>query len=92
MKNLLSTFALSFTLLLGACGGSNDMADSEAISAGEVPLSVISAFDNKYPDAMNVTWGKQTQGNVVEYKAAFMEDGKQKHAEYREREGVVIED
>jgi hypothetical protein len=92
MKNLLSVFALVFALSLAACGGSNDMANNEAITTSEVPLSVISAFNNKYPDAADVTWGKQTQGNVVEYKAAFMEDGKQKHAEYREREGVVIED
>ncbi|MCD6063741.1 MAG: hypothetical protein K0R82_1652 [Flavipsychrobacter sp.] len=92
MKNLLSLSALAFSLFLAACGGSNDMASMESINAGDVPLPVLSAFNSKYPDAVDVTWGKETRTREVEYKAAFMEDGKKKHAEYRELQGVVVED
>lgn len=91
-KNILSIFALAFTLFVTACGSSNDMADLESTNAADVPLPVMNLFNSKYPDAVDVTWGKGMNAGAVEYKAAFMEDGKQKHAEFREREGVVIED
>lgn len=91
-KNLLSISALAFSLFIAACGGSNDMTDREAINSGDVPLPVIDAFNAKYPDAVDVTWGKGMNSGATEYKAAFMQKGKKKHAEYREQQGVVVED
>ncbi|WP_276135115.1 hypothetical protein [Polluticoccus soli] len=92
-KNLLSIAALAFSLFVSACSGSsNAMADREPITSADVPVAVLSAFNAKYPDAVDVTWGKGTNSGATEYKAAFMQDGKQKHAEYRERQGVVVED
>jgi hypothetical protein len=90
MKNLLSLSAITFSLLLAACGSSGDVGHKMDIAAADVPASVMSSFTTAYPTATDVRWEKETENNMLEFEATFkQEDGKSKSVEFNEA-GTLI--
>ncbi|MCD6063739.1 MAG: putative beta-lactamase-inhibitor-like, PepSY-like [Flavipsychrobacter sp.] len=80
---------MAISLCFASC---SDNKQGEAITAGDVPPAVMTAFSTKYPGAADAKWEKETHAEEVEYEVEFMHDGKKKHAEYEADGGVVEED
>jgi hypothetical protein len=79
---VISCFALT---LLTSC------ASEFKIVSDDVPASVISAFNAKYPSAQNVEWeAEKTEGHLA-FEAEFKMDGKNKEA-YFKSDGTFLKE
>jgi len=69
MKNLMLMIAAAVLISMNACGQ----------NAKDVPAKVKSGFDQKFPAAKKVKWGKE---NATEWEAEFTFNGKAYSANY----------
>jgi len=74
MRKLLIPFAV---LLFSACGE-----NEKKINASDVPSSVQSAFNAKYPNASEVKWEQEKEKGKLIYEADFKFNGKEIEAEF----------
>ena len=73
MKKMFISAALLFTLF--AC-------NEKKISPADVPQSVVSGFNTKYPGATDVEWKQEKEDGKWIYEAEFKADGKKKEAHF----------
>jgi hypothetical protein len=78
-------FPVIAILLFGSCASEFKILESD------VPQTVISAFQTKYPSAKNVEWeAEKTQGHLA-FEAEFKIDGKSKEA-YFKADGTFLKE
>ena len=53
------------------------------IQSTDVPPAVSAALMAKYPDAKNVEWELEEEGDHILYEADFKSDGKRKEVHFR---------
>lgn len=76
-KSFLILGLLTTGFLLPSCGDG-----SEEIEAANVPTTVISAFNTKYPGATNVEWERETDDENLRYEAEFDFNGADMKAKF----------
>jgi hypothetical protein len=52
------------------------------ISASQVPVRILNAFNASYPAATKVEWQKEWEHSMVEYKVSFYVNGSKMTARY----------
>src|SRR5258706_10098260 len=86
MKTTKNLFAACTILTLTSC------CSEFKIVSSDVPQSVITAFQAKYPSAANVEWGaEKTEGHLA-FEAEFKVDGKRKEAYFKPDGGFLKEE
>ena len=83
MKKLI----IPLTVLLFTACNENE----KKISASDVPSSVQSAFNAKYPNASDVKWEQEKEKGKLIYEAEFKFNGKEIEAEF-DSTGTFIEE
>lgn len=76
MKKSLLVAGLVALMGLGAC--------SDGVKESDVPATVKSSFQAKYPGATDAKWKKETSDGKKVYEAEFKLDGKEIEAEFLE--------
>lgn len=86
MKKMLISLCLgSYMLVLAACG---DGAEGD-IAEQDVPVTVRNAFTTRFPDAKDVEWERDMDGNNVLYKVGFDVQNKGMEATFDQNGGLV---
>ena len=88
MKKLLLALCLSLTML--ACSKSNDNASSDGhISASQVPTTVMSTYNTRYPSASGQVEWEIEHGNT--YKVKFFIGSQRWQAQFK-TDGTFIDE
>ena len=60
------------------------------LNTSDVPSAVITAFNEKYPEAKDVKWKAEEEGGFY-FEASFMSGGKEKEVHYK-TDGTFVEE
>lgn len=74
MKKILIFVAVITSILLTSCTSEFE------IMSSDVPQTVLTAFQTKYPSIQNVEWEAEKADGHLTFEAAFKMDGKKKEA------------
>ena len=66
--------------------------NEQEISASQVPQSVMSAFQTKYPNITADKWEKESEKGKTVYEAKFKNNGKDVEAEFDENGNFIEEE
>jgi hypothetical protein len=76
MKSAISLITILSLILCGCCS-------EFKIVSSDVPASVVSAFQVKYPSATDVEWEAEKTDGHLAFEAEFKVNGKNKEAYFR---------
>jgi hypothetical protein len=81
-----SVLCILFATLVTTCS------NEEKITASDVPPAVSSALMEKFPDAKDIAWELEKEGDNLLYEAEFESGGKEKEAHFKTDGTLVDED
>lgn len=76
-KTAIYVFVMLLTVFTQSCS-------EKKLSASEVPTSVVSSFNAKYPNASDVEWEKEDEKGTIVYEVECKFNGKETKAKFNE--------